>query len=82
MLADALSTEQGGSHGVETPSHCGLQTHSEVGQMAEILLIAPFWPRQIWFPSLRDLLLGLPVRLPDGWNLLRCPGTSEFYLNP
>ena len=49
---------------------------------AIILLIAPFWPSQIWFPSLRDLLVDLPIRLPDRWDLLRAPGTDEFYPNP
>lgn len=35
-----------------------------------VLLIAPFWPRQLWFSQLLDLLVSEPVRLPVREDLL------------
>ena len=49
---------------------------------SEILLIAPFWPSQVWFTGIKDLMVGLPIRLPDRPDLLQQPSTREFYPNP
>ncbi|KAJ8046872.1 hypothetical protein HOLleu_05698 [Holothuria leucospilota] len=35
-----------------------------------IILVAPFWPRQSWFPSILDLLVEKPVRIPVSEHLL------------
>ena len=35
-----------------------------------IILIAPFWTRQSWFPELAQLLIDYPVRLPVLHNLI------------
>jgi hypothetical protein len=42
-----------------------------------ILLVAPFWPRQLWFPKLLDLLVAEPVRLPELTNLVTISGTHQ-----
>lgn len=38
-----------------------------------IYLIAPCWPRQAHFPLLMDLLVDIPLKLPDTPNLLSMP---------
>ena len=47
-----------------------------------ILLIAPLWPKQPWFPVLLDLLVDLPLAIPARWNLLSQPRSRQFYQNP
>ena len=46
----------------------------------KILLIAPFWPRQPWFPRLVRLLVGTPLVLPDRQDLLQQP--QSLYRHP
>ncbi len=38
-----------------------------------VLLLAPLWPRQVWFPRLLDLLVAAPVALPERRDLLSIP---------
>ena len=38
---------------------------------ATIVLVAPFWPSQIWFRQMTNLLVDLPRAIPDRWNLLK-----------
>ena len=40
---------------------------------ANVLLLAPFWPRRPWFPLLADLLAGTPTRLLPRHDLLNQP---------
>ena len=49
---------------------------------ATIVLIAPFWPSQIWFRQLTNLVIDVPRRLPDRSNLLRNSETHELYPEP
>ena len=37
----------------------------------EIVLIAPVWPNQEWFPDLLDLSIDFPISLPPVLNLLK-----------
>ena len=37
---------------------------------SEMILIAPFWPRQPWFPLIMNQLADLPFRFPDDPHLL------------
>lgn len=41
---------------------------------ARLVLIAPMWPAQAWFPSLLDLLVDFPRQLPDLPRLLKQRG--------
>lgn len=49
---------------------------------AEVILVAPFWPSQIWFHPLTQMLVDFPRRLPDKWNLLKNSETGELYPEP
>ena len=48
----------------------------------ELLLIAPCWPAQEWFPDLLDLLVETPRRLPPNKRLLRQSHFHRFHENP
>ena len=49
---------------------------------ATIVLVAPFWPSQIWFRQMTNLLVDLPRAIPDRWNLLKNSETHEFFPEP
>ena len=51
-------------------------------ELSRILLVAPFWPRQPWFPRLLDLLVQPPVRLPIRPDLLTQPRTQFRHPDP
>ena len=40
---------------------------------AELVAIVPFWDSQVWYPSLMELLVEIPLLLPNPISLLRCP---------
>ena len=40
---------------------------------AEMLLVAPHWPTQFWFPKLTRLLVHTPVLLPSQLNIVHLP---------
>ena len=42
-------------------------------------LVAPFWPHQIWFPDLLELLVAEPFRLPVLDKLLMQPVSRKFH---
>ena len=44
----------------------------------ECALVAPFWPQRPWFP---DLLVAVPVSLPQQRDLLRQPHFHRFHQN-
>ena len=44
-----------------------------------ILLIAPAWPNQVWFPALLDLVISPPIQLPWSATLLRQPGNPPLF---
>jgi len=48
----------------------------------EMLLVAPCWPTQSWFPLLLSLLIEHPRVLPVKDRLLMQPGTSVFHTSP
>ncbi len=47
-----------------------------------IILVAPLWPRQEWFPDLLDLLIDLPRQLPHHHRLLRQAHNWTFHNQP
>ena len=47
-----------------------------------LVLVAPMWPKQPWYPHLLDLLVDYPIRLPPRANLLRQPRTNIFHSDP
>ena len=79
---DALSIEWKNMFAYAFPPISILPT--VIGKVArdeyKILLIAPFWPRQPWFPRLVRLLVGTPLVLPDRQDLLLQP--QSRYCHP
>jgi len=49
---------------------------------AQILLVAPFWPSQIWFRNLTDLLTDWPRLLPPSPMLLKNSATGMLFPKP
>ena len=47
-----------------------------------LLLVAPLWPRQSWFPELLSLLVADPLALPVRRNLLRQPRSRTMHSCP
>jgi hypothetical protein len=56
--------------------------HKMQRSRCELLLVAPVWPKQTWYPLLLSLLVDEPRSLPVRQKLLRQPGTNFFHLNP
>jgi len=49
---------------------------------AELILIAPLWPRQEWFPDLLSLSIDFPLELPPTPKLLKQTFTNHFHQRP
>ena len=47
----------------------------------ELTLVAPFWPQHPWFPDLLELLVAVPVFLPQRKDLLRQLHFHRFHQN-
>ena len=47
-----------------------------------VYLVAPNWPRMVWFPRLLNLLVDLPRVIPCIPKLLQQPKTQIFHHNP
>ena len=47
----------------------------------ELTLLAPFWLQHPWFPDLLELLVAVPVFLPQQRDLLRQPHFHRFHQN-
>ena len=48
----------------------------------EVILIAPCWPNQEWFPELLDLTIDFPLILPPSQRLLKQTFSHHFHQNP
>ena len=48
----------------------------------EIVLIAPVWPNQEWFPDLLDLSIDFPISLPPVQKLLKQTFSHHFHPHP
>lgn len=47
-----------------------------------VILVAPLWPNQSWFPALIELADPDPLPLPLWPSLLKQPRTNQFHWNP
>lgn len=56
----------------------------EEASACHLILIAPFWPSQVWFPRLLEALIDLPRHLPARQDLVRLGATrvGRFHRNP
>ena len=50
-----------------------------MGSRVRMILIAPMWPQQEWYPDLLTLLVEEPIELPLWRNLLRQPHTQAVH---
>jgi hypothetical protein len=50
-----------------------------VREEAEVLIIVPLWPTQIWYTQLLQLLIDLPRVLPQRNKLLWIPQTEKIH---
>ena len=48
----------------------------------EIILIAPLWPRQNWFPDLLQMLVEVPIKLPVTSDILTQGNMNISHANP
>ena len=46
-----------------------------------VILVAPFWPNQVWFPALTELADPDPLPLPLWPSLLKQPRTNQLHWN-
>jgi len=84
LATDAISQKWDGMSGYAYPP-TGFLTevlHKITRSQCEVLLVAPCWPTQAWFPLLLSLLIDKPRRLPNSNKLLKQPGTSIFHKSP
>jgi ribonuclease HI len=47
-----------------------------------MILVAPDWARQTWYPTLRSLVVTAPFRLPTGRTMLMQPASDLFHEDP
>ena len=55
-----------------------LALHKVIREEAWVIAILPWWPRRGWFPLVLQLLVDLPVMLPERDGLLLTPDRTEF----
>ncbi len=55
-----------------------LALHKVIRGEAQVIAILPWWPRRGWFSLLLQLLVDLPVMLPERNGLLLAPDGTEF----
>jgi hypothetical protein len=48
----------------------------------EVILIAPCWPNQEWFPDLLQLAIDFPITLPPNRRLLKQTFSHQFHPHP
>ncbi len=51
-----------------------------IREEAQVIAILPWWPRRGWFPLVLQLLVDLPVMLPERDSLLLALDGTEFPL--
>ena len=51
-------------------------------ERCQVLLIAPFWPRQAWFPRLVRLLIQTPLILPHRPDIISQPRSGIVHPKP
>lgn len=79
---DALAQDWKGFRGYANPPWCLLlSTLAKIRkQGAQVLLIAPVWKTQPWYPLVLELLVDLPQLLPRTENLVFSPTGREFII--
>ncbi len=55
-----------------------LALHKVIREEAQVIDILPWWPRRGCFPLVLQLVVDLPVMLPERDSLLLAPDVTEF----
>ena len=81
LAVDAMSQSWDGMYGYAYPPTRFVTEvlHKVARSQCEILLVAPCWPTQAWFPLLLSLLIDVPRVLPIIPRLLKQPGRDIFH---
>jgi ribonuclease HI len=85
LEVDALSMSLEGVEGYAYPPQQVIMRFLQRFQMTrncKIILVAPFWPKQRWFPILMNLSREPPFQLPHWEKLLRQPFKGQFHQCP
>ena len=84
MAVDALSIDWTGMWGYAYPPTSILSQVLQKIQQEDcvIILVAPLWKKQMWYPLLLDLLVDLPMELPVGPRMLKQPQSMKFHTQP
>jgi ribonuclease HI len=85
MAIDALSMSfQGLVAYAYPPTQILAKTLQKFQQTTEcsLIVVAPWWPKQSWFPTLCQLAVGKPLKLPHWEKLLKQPGSNIYHQNP
>ena len=62
------------------PSSCASQFQETA--VCRLLLVAPLWPKQLWFPLLQHLAVEPPLELPLWERLLSQPLSDVYHQDP
>jgi ribonuclease HI len=85
MDTDALSISWENMSAYAYPPHQILPQVLQKFRMTEVcsmILVAPHWPNQVWFPELLRLAQPNPLPLPQWKSLLKQPRSRLFHTNP
>jgi ribonuclease HI len=85
MAVDGLSQDLEGLQAYAYPPHQILMKLLQKFQMTRncrLIVIAPFWPKQVWLPVLERLSVVEPIQLPHWQKLLKQPMQGRFHLCP
>ena len=81
---DALTMDLEGVHGYAYPPHQILSRFLQRVQLTSrynLIVVAPYWPNQPWFPVLMALAEENPIPLPKWENLLQQPHNNMVHLS-
>jgi len=85
LAVDALSVNFQGLDAYVFPPHQILSrilVRFQQASHCRLIVVAPFWPKQAWFPLLNQLAVEPPRQLPQRWNLLKQPRSNIFHQEP
>ena len=51
-------------------------------KQCRLILVAPFWPNQSWFPNLRRLAGSQVLEIPPTPSMLKQPNSNIFHFEP
>ena len=71
FAVDAMSTDWRGMFAYAYPPAplLPLVLQKIQASLCKVILVAPYWPRMVWFPTLVELAIGKLIRLPDTSDL-------------